>query len=87
MIHLLYSSMEKLLFCLMQKFVAKKYFFQTNGSAKLSSELVKLDVYNRNHQKSLRLIETGTKAEVFFSGYLVRDEKQDLFLVIRSRVV
>ena len=40
---------------------------------------MKLDVYNRNHHKSLRLIETGAKAEVFFSGYLVRDEKQDLF--------
>ena len=71
--------MEKLMFCFMQKFVAKKYLFQANDSAKLSSELVKLDVYNRNHHKSLRLIETGAKAEVFFSGYLVRDEKQDLF--------
>ena len=77
-IHLLYSSMEKLLF-LMQKFVTKKYLFWSNGSAKSSSELVKLDVYNRNHQKSSRLIETGTKAKVLFSGNLVWDEKQDLF--------
>ena len=52
MIHLLYSSVAKLLFCLMQKFVAQKYLFQANGSIKSSSELVKLDVYNRNHQKS-----------------------------------
>ena len=63
----------------MQKSVAKKYFFWSNGSAKSSSELVKLDVYNRNHQKSLRLIEIGTKAKVLFSGNLVWDEKQDLF--------
>ena len=69
-INLLYSSMEKLLF-LMQKFVTKKYLFWSNGSAKSSSELVKLDVYNRNHQKSSRLIETGTKAKVLFSGNLV----------------
>ena len=71
--------MEKLSFCLMQKFVAKKYLFQANVSAKSSSEIVKLDVYNKNHQKSLRLIEIGTKAKVLFSGNLVRDEKQDLF--------
>ena len=71
--------MEKLFFCLMQKFVAKKYLFQVNASAKLSSELVKLDAYNKNHQKSLRLIEIGTNSKVFFSGNLVRDEKQDLF--------
>ena len=63
----------------MQKSVAKKYLFWSNGSAKSSSELVKLDVYNRNHQKSLRLIEIGTKAKVLFSGNLVWDEKQDLF--------
>ena len=71
--------MEKLLFCLVQKFVAKKYLFQANGSAKSSSELVKLDVYDRNHQKSLSLIEIGTKAKVLFSGNLVLDEKHDLF--------
>ena len=79
MIHLLYWSMEKLLFCLVQKFVAKKYLFQANGSAKSSSELVKLDVYDRSHQKSLRLIEIGTKAKVLLSGNLVLDEKHDLF--------
>ena len=38
---------------------------------------MKIDVYNRNHQKSLRLIEIGIK--VIFSGNLVRSEKQDLF--------
>ena len=56
----------------MQKFIAKKYLFQANASAK--SKLVKLDVYNRNHQKSLRLIEIETKANVLLSGNLVRDE-------------
>ena len=66
------------LFCLMLKF-AKKYLFQANGSAKSSSELVRLDGYNLNHQKSLRLIEIGTKAKLLFSGNLVRDEKQDQF--------
>ena len=71
--------MEKLLFYLMQKFVVKKYLFQANGEAKSSSQLVKLDVYNRNHQKSLRLTEIETKAKVLFSGNLVRDEKQNLF--------
>ena len=79
MIHSLYSSMEKLSFCSMQKFVAKKYLFQANISAKSFSEIVKLDVYNKNHQKSLRLIEIGKKANVLFSRNLVRDEKQDLF--------
>ena len=63
----------------MKKFVTKKYLYQASGSAKSSSELVKLDVYNRNHQKSLRLIEIGTKAKVLLSGNLVRGEKQDLF--------
>ena len=76
---MLYSSKGKLLFCLMQKFVAKKYLFQANGSAKSSSQLVKLDLYKRNHQNSLRLIEIETKAKVVFSGNLVRDGKQDLF--------
>ena len=63
----------------MQKFVVKKYLFHANGSAKSSSEPVKLDFYNRNHQKSLRLIEIGTKAKVLFSGNLIQDEKQNLF--------
>ena len=40
---------------------------------------MKLDVYNRNHQKYLRLTEIETKAKVLFSGNLVRDEKQNLF--------
>ena len=62
----------------MQKCVAKKYFFQANGSAKSSSELVKLDVCNRNHDNYLRLIGIGTKAKLHFSGSLVSDEKQDL---------
>ena len=63
----------------MKKFVTKNYLYQASGSAKSSSELVKLDVYNRNHQKSLRLIEIRTKAKVLLSGNLVRGEKQDLF--------
>ena len=71
--------MEKFLFCLMHKFVAKKYLFQANDSAKSSSQPVKPDVCNRNHQNSLRLIEIETKAKVLFSGNLVRDEKQYLF--------
>ena len=58
----------------MQKFIAKKYLFQANASAKSNSQLVKLDVYNRHHQKSLRLIEIETTANVLLSGNLVRDE-------------
>ena len=70
--------MDKTLFYLIQKFVAKKYLFQANGSTKSSSQLVKLQVYNRNHQKSLRLTENKTKLKALFSGKLARDAKQDL---------
>ena len=38
---------------------------------------MKLDVYNKNHQKSLRLIEIGIKVKVLFSGNLVRCEKKE----------
>ena len=78
MIHMLYSSMEELLSNLMQKFVAKAKLCESNVVLQPTTELA-LDVNKKANLKSLKLIETGTKARALFGSNLLCDEQQDLF--------